>query len=49
MFSYQIFDFIQLMRGEAVISGEGHRTNPEFGLITRTGYVDVGGSFLSLL
>jgi hypothetical protein len=43
MFSYQIFDLVQLVRCKAVISGKGHRTNPEFGFITRTGDVDVGG------
>jgi len=43
MFSYQIFDFVQLMRGEAVVSRKRHWANPEFGFITAPGDVDVRG------
>jgi len=50
MFSYQIFDFIQLVRGEAVVSRERHWAEPELGLIAAADDVDVGGlvSFVTI-
>jgi hypothetical protein len=50
MFPYQIFYFVQLVRDEAVISGKRHRADPEFGFITCTRDVDVGGlvSFIAI-
>jgi hypothetical protein len=49
MFFYQHFDFIQLMRGEPVISSERYGPNPEFRRIPSPDDMNVGGSFRSLL
>jgi hypothetical protein len=43
MFFYQFFDSVQLIRGEAVISRERHRADPEFGFVPAAGDVDMGG------
>jgi hypothetical protein len=50
MFSYQIFDFVQLMRGKAIVSRKRYRGDPELGLITPADDVDVGGlvSFVAI-
>src|ERR1700733_409417 len=42
MFDYQIFDFIQLMRGEPVIARERNGAEPELRLVAGAGHMDVG-------
>jgi hypothetical protein len=50
MFFYQQFDFIQLMRREAVIPRERHWADPEFCFVAAPGHMDMRGlvSFVAI-